>query len=142
METRPKPGYGWQSGLYLFGATRNVRRDPGDVVRERLNDLLRRLRLDVDDGSRKRDVAFDEILNDYEGYDIIEVICREAEFWTFSAFLKRDDEDPFDDAEVMSVFFDATAKKYAESADWPETEMSRANSFFRQLTEHSLRGGV
>jgi hypothetical protein len=88
-------------------------------------------------------VAFDEILSDYEGYDIIEVICREAEFWLLSSLLERGSFH-LDDTKVMSAYYDElpkTAEKYASSAGWPLTETRRARSFFLQLTEPSPKPG-
>lgn len=126
------------------------RRDPSDIVRDRLNDLLSVLRLDVDDPNRARHVVFDEVLNDYEGDDIIEVICREAEFWLFSSILEKGNFH-LDDAKVMNAFYDElakTAEKYASPAgwplsseDWPVAETRRARSFFLQLTELSPKPG-
>ncbi|HEV7341393.1 MAG TPA: hypothetical protein VGN68_07150 [Sphingopyxis sp.] len=121
------------------------RRDLGDIVGERLSDLLSLLRLDIDDPNRARDVVFDEVLNDYEGDDIIEVICREAEFCLFSDILEKDNFH-LEDVKVMSAFYDQlvkTAEKYASvgdwslsPGDWPLTERRRAKGFFLQLTEH------
>lgn len=111
-------------------------RDPGDIARERLSDLLSRLRLGVDDPGRSRQVAFDEILNGYEGYDIVEVICREAEFWLFSSLLENG-RIRLEDAKVMSAYYEElpkAAEKYANSESWPCTETRRARSFFLQLT--------
>ena len=78
--------------------------------------------------------SFDYLLNDYQGFDIVEVICREAAYFLIYENLAR----IFKKKKMVArnYYFDElnrVAYKYSISDSWPGAEVKRAHLFMKYV---------
>lgn len=87
--------------------------------------------------------CFDKLLNEYEGFDLVEVICREAAYITIKDNLKSifRHEASISRRYYLSILI-MTAQKYSTSENWPMVETQRAKAFdeYVQSISSKLQG--
>ncbi len=105
-------------------------KDPAFLVETTFEDVQSLLSQSFESKDELKRAAFEKFLSAYEGFDILEVICREAAVLC----IYDEENDRIDSVSNCSLekYFkklSITVDKYARSESWPKIETDRARVF-------------
>lgn len=106
-----------------------MRKDPLLVLSDSFLALAEALRSLGSEDQIERDALHIGLLGSYEGYDILEVVCREAAVLTAYDCIKERVSPYSPRYEHYLKHVAQSARKYAASSDWPTVETCKAAAF-------------